>query len=62
MENKNPELTSFLTQEFGGYPILVVQGAQILNQIQGLNLEEYKKKIKASKDKIELNINLLAMN
>ncbi|WP_231726297.1 hypothetical protein [Rickettsia rhipicephali] len=52
LENKNPELINFLTREFGGYPILVVQGAQILNQIQGLNLEKYKKKIKASKDKI----------
>ncbi|MEY4463718.1 MAG: hypothetical protein RLZZ81_689 [Pseudomonadota bacterium] len=58
LENKNSELINFLTQEFGGYPILVVQGAQILNQVQGLNLEEYKKKIKASKDKIELNIKL----
>ncbi|APZ30393.1 MAG: hypothetical protein AB8U39_02120 [Rickettsia conorii subsp. raoultii] len=60
LENKNPELINFLTQEFGGYLILVVQGAQILNQIQGLNLEKYKKKIKASKDKIELNIKLVS--
>ncbi|MFV0251276.1 MAG: hypothetical protein AB8U53_01635 [Rickettsia aeschlimannii] len=29
LENKNPELINFLTQEFGGYRILVVQGAQI---------------------------------
>lgn len=49
-----------MTQEFGGYPILVVQGVQILNQVQGFNLEEYKKKIKASKDKIELNIKLVS--
>ena len=40
--------------------MLVVQGAQILNQIQGLNLEKYQKKIKASKDKIELNIKLVS--
>ncbi|WP_231555759.1 hypothetical protein [Rickettsia hoogstraalii] len=60
MENKNPELINFLTQEFGGYPILVVQGVQILNQVQGLSLEEYKKTIKASKDKIELNIKLVS--
>ncbi|BBJ32117.1 hypothetical protein RAS_12260 [Rickettsia asiatica] len=60
LDNKNPELINVLTQEFGGYPILVVQGAQILNQIQGLNLEEYKKKIKSSKDKIELNIKLVS--
>lgn len=60
LENKNLELINFLTQEFRGYPILVVQGAQILNQIKGLNLEEYKKKIKASKDKIELNIKLVS--
>ncbi|WP_261368660.1 hypothetical protein [Rickettsia argasii] len=60
MENKNPELINFLTQAFGAYPILIVQGAQILNQIQGLNLKQYKKKVKASKDKIELNIKLVS--
>ncbi|WP_085065603.1 hypothetical protein [Rickettsia peacockii] len=60
LENKNLELINCLTQAFGGYPILIVQGAQILNQIQGLNLEKYKKKIKASKDKIELNIKLVS--
>ncbi|WP_342270029.1 tetratricopeptide repeat protein [Rickettsia endosymbiont of Orchestes rusci] len=58
LENKNPESIEFLAQEFGGYPILMVQGAQLLNQVQGLNLEEYKKKIRASDDKIELNIKL----
>lgn len=60
LENKNLELINCLTQAFGGYPILIVQGAQILNQIQGLNLEKYKQKIKASKDKIELNIKLVS--
>jgi len=58
LDNKNPELIEFLTQEFQGYPILIVQGIQILNQIQGLNFEEYKKEIKASDDKLELNIKL----
>lgn len=58
LENKSPELINFLTQEFGGYPILIVQGAQILNQVQGLDLEKYKKKIEGSDDKIELNIKL----
>ncbi|AFB21417.1 hypothetical protein RCA_04310 [Rickettsia canadensis str. CA410] len=28
-----------MTQEFGASPILVVQEAQILNQVQDLNLE-----------------------
>ncbi|WP_227779747.1 hypothetical protein [Rickettsia sp. Tenjiku01] len=60
LENKNLELINLLTQALGGYLMLIVQGAQILNQIQGLNLEKYKKKIKASKDKIELNIKLVS--
>ncbi|WP_232279109.1 hypothetical protein [Rickettsia akari] len=38
LENKNPELINFLTKEFVGYPILVVQGTQILNQVQGFAL------------------------
>ncbi|HJD55939.1 MAG TPA: tetratricopeptide repeat protein [Rickettsia endosymbiont of Pyrocoelia pectoralis] len=58
LENKNPEIAEFLAKEFGGYPILMVQGAQIVNQVQGLNLEEYKKKVQESGDKIELNIEL----
>ncbi|MGX6960976.1 MAG: tetratricopeptide repeat protein [Rickettsia endosymbiont of Pentastiridius leporinus] len=58
LENKNPEMAEFLAKEFGGYPILMVQGAQIVNQVQGLNLEEYKKKVQESGDKIELNIEL----
>jgi len=58
LESKNPTLIDFLIQEFQGYPILIVQGTQILNQVQGLNFEEYKKKIRASDDKIELNIKL----
>lgn len=36
----------------------MVQGSQILNQVQGLNLSEYKKQIQGANDKIELNIRL----
>lgn len=60
LENNNPESVKFLSEEFGGYPILMVQGSQILNQVQGLDLETYKQKIQASNDKIELNIKLAA--
>jgi ABC-type dipeptide/oligopeptide/nickel transport system ATPase subunit len=49
---------TFLSQAFSGYPILIVQGAQLLNKIKGLNKEEYKKKIYQSADKIKLNITL----
>jgi len=58
LENNSPGSVEFLAKEFGGYPILMVQGAQILNQVQGLDLNEYKKKIRSSSDKIELNIRL----
>lgn len=30
-------------QSFSGYPILIVQGAQLLNKVKGLDKEEYKK-------------------
>ncbi|HJD62717.1 MAG TPA: hypothetical protein LFW14_04015 [Rickettsia endosymbiont of Degeeriella rufa] len=58
LESNNPESIEFLAQEFKGYPILMVQGSQILNQVQGLSLNEYKKQIQGANDKIELNIRL----
>ncbi|WP_341763968.1 tetratricopeptide repeat protein [Candidatus Tisiphia endosymbiont of Beris chalybata] len=48
----------FLITAFSGYPILIVQAAQLLNKIKGLDKEEYKRKIYQSADKIELNINM----
>ncbi|MFP3017817.1 MAG: tetratricopeptide repeat protein, partial [Candidatus Tisiphia sp.] len=48
----------FLTQSFSGYPILIVQGTQLLNKIKGLDKEEYKKKIYQSTDKIATNISM----
>ncbi|WP_341751193.1 tetratricopeptide repeat protein [Candidatus Tisiphia endosymbiont of Piscicola geometra] len=58
LEKDDPKLAEFLVQEFSGYPILIVQGTQLLNQVPGLNQEEYKKRIRDSTDKIKLNINL----
>ncbi|WP_231278362.1 hypothetical protein [Rickettsia bellii] len=58
LESNNSESIEFLAQEFKGYPILMVQGSQILNQVQGLSLNEYKKQIQGANDKIELNIRL----
>ncbi|HJD62329.1 MAG TPA: hypothetical protein LFW14_01885 [Rickettsia endosymbiont of Degeeriella rufa] len=43
LESNDPESIEFLAQEFKGYPILMVQGSQILNQVQGLSLNEYKR-------------------
>ena len=48
----------FLSQHLRGYPILVVQTAQLLNQHKGLEMETYKKKVMESSDKIKLNINI----
>ncbi len=54
LENKND--VKFLVEDFGNYPIIITQGAQLLNQIKGLNKEVYMKKIHQSADKIRLNI------
>ena len=54
----NPEAVEFLATEFKGYPILIVQGAQLLNHVKGLSFEEYKREIQESSDKIRLNITL----
>ncbi|KAJ6644874.1 DNA mismatch repair protein MutL [Pseudolycoriella hygida] len=57
--SKNDKDTEFLIKTFSGYPILTVQGVQLLNKIKGLNKEEYKKKIYQAADKIESNINMV---
>jgi len=62
LENKDPRAIEFLINEFKGYPILVVQGAQLLKTIKGLSAEEYKKKLGESTNKIELNIELAISN
>ncbi|WP_367363994.1 tetratricopeptide repeat protein [Candidatus Tisiphia endosymbiont of Nedyus quadrimaculatus] len=58
LEKDDPKLAEFLVQEFVGYPVLIVQGTQLLNQVPGLSQEEYKKRIRDSADKIKLNITL----
>jgi tetratricopeptide (TPR) repeat protein len=58
LENKNKDDTNFLVKAFSGYPILIVQGTQLLNQVKWLNKEEYKEKIYQSADKIKFNIAL----
>ena len=58
LENKDQKLAEFLAEEFKGYPVLIVQGAQLLNKVKGLNSEEYKRKILKSGDKIMFNIKL----
>jgi len=56
--NKDPQSVEFLAKAFDGYPILIVQGAQLLNLVAGLNMEEYKKQVNQSEDKIKLNVTL----
>ena len=57
--DKDNNLVEFLVQEFKGYPVLIVQGAQILNNVPGLDKEEYKNKIQKSNDKISFNLSLV---
>ncbi|WP_375333116.1 MULTISPECIES: tetratricopeptide repeat protein [unclassified Candidatus Tisiphia] len=58
LNNKDNNSIEFLVQSFSGYPILIVQGAQLLNKIKGLDKEEYKKKIYQSTNKIATNISM----
>ena len=58
LEDKNEDSARFLAEVFKGYPILIVQGSQLLNHVKGLDKEEYKNKIYHSADKIKLNIDL----
>ncbi len=58
LENSNAKLAEFFAQEFAGYPMLIVQAAQLLKQVPGLDKEEYKKRLGQSTDKIKLNITL----
>ncbi|MFP3017824.1 MAG: tetratricopeptide repeat protein, partial [Candidatus Tisiphia sp.] len=58
LDNKNNNNIEFLMQSFSGYPILIVQGTQLLNKVKGLDREEYKKKIYQSADKIAVNISM----
>ena len=58
LDKKNDNMASFLTEEFKGYPVLVVQGAQLFNKIKGLDNNEYKKQIYEAEDKIKFNIEL----
>ncbi|WP_341762354.1 tetratricopeptide repeat protein [Candidatus Tisiphia endosymbiont of Melanophora roralis] len=58
LNNPDKKDIKFLVEAFNGYPILIVQGTQLLNQVKGLGREEYKKKIYQSADKIKLNIEL----
>lgn len=50
--------TDFLSNNLKGYPILVVQTAQLFNQFKGLEMKTYTKKVMESSDKIKLNIDL----
>ncbi len=58
LNNKDNNSIEFLTQSFSGYPMLIVQGAQLLNRVKGLDKEEYKKRIYQSTDKIATNISM----
>ena len=58
LKEKNHDAIKFLTEEFQGYPILLVHGVQILNNIKGLNYNLYKKMIKETNNKIKLNLEL----
>lgn len=57
--DKGNNLVEFLVQEFKGYPVLIVQGAQILNNVPGLDKEKYKHQIQKLIGKIPLDARLV---
>jgi len=58
LANGTPEEINFIVEAFKGYPVLIVQGAQIVSNIRGLSKAKYKKMIQETDDKIKLNIEL----
>jgi hypothetical protein len=58
LEDENEHSLDFLIKELDGYPVLIVQGVQLLNNIKGLDREEYKKMTFKESDKIITNIKL----
>lgn len=58
LEEENYNYAKFIIEEFKGYPLLLVQGALIFNNIKGLNNVEYKKMLQESNNKIKLNTEL----
>lgn len=62
LEDQNAQFINFLVKELDGYPVLIVQGAQVLNNIKGLEYKQYKKQILNSSDKILVNIKLALKN
>lgn len=55
---KDNNVKEFLAEEFKGYPVLMVQGAQLLNNIPGLDKQIYINKVFEAADKIKFNIEL----
>lgn len=56
--NKSPEIAEFLVKNFQGYPVMIVQGAQLIQSMKGLSMDEYKKQIYHSANKVKMNINI----
>ncbi len=61
LEDDNKQSAEFLAKESAGYPMLIVQGAQLFNKVHNLDKEEYKIQIRRSKNKINFNM-LLTIN
>lgn len=58
LDKDEQSFVEFLSEEFKGYPVLIVQGAQLINAIKGLDKKEYVKKIDQLADKIKFNLEL----
>lgn len=58
LDEDEGNFVEFLSEEFKGYPVLIVQGAQLINAIKGLNKKEYAIKIDQLGDKIKFNLEL----
>lgn len=55
---ENDKFTNFLATQFVDYPILIVNGAQIINTYKGMTFDEYRKVILGSNDYIRTNLEI----
>lgn len=55
---ENDKFTNFLATQFVDYPILIVNGAQIINTYKGMTFDEYRKVILGSNDYIRINLEI----
>ena len=58
LDSNKTENSKLLLESLNGYPIAITQGAQIINNLKSINLEQYKNMLTEEIDKIAFNVEL----